>query len=714
MIRKTFFAFVLVIALPLGASEWYIKDPCCNLFDNLERVNWINEANCQIPVTYNHLLQGGYIQMPSTRVGAEGEIGFGYSHVPPYYNWNARVQLLDRLEITINYRIFRGVEDPLLSQFGFGWFSDKGANVKFVVLDPSWCNYCLPGIAIGANDFMGTKSFEGQYIVFTQIFPSYNLEVSLGLGPKRLTDLFGGALWMPFWRSKEWPYLRNLGFVAEWDPVRYHRDYHEPNPFGRVKNSYINWGLKYRLYDFLDFSFSRIRGDAWAASISGYYNFGKKQGFFPKYNDPPPFYSSPRIQSICLDPLEDQWTCDISAAFCEQGFEVLDICLSEDACENQTLRIKLINNTWSEECEVHRRITPLIATFVPESISHTIVTLEESVFAIQEYHFPTCFVRDYENRKICNYEYRLLTPYKNVDCIYANRYEQLYHQNKDAWNIWVLPRTNTFFGSSKGKFKYSLGVDVNVTGYLFNKVYYSVLIGKNIINDLKCLTGVDLLNPSQLPNVRTDTPLYLKNDGIIVDEMYAQINHNLGCGIYGQVTAGLFEPAYGGVAFETLYYPVGSRFAFGFEAAFMKKRQYTGIGFTNKIRQFDGFKKEYFGFKAFQGFFNFYYDFPVCNIDVHIKAGKFLADDYGARFEVAKSYPSGMRLFAWYTVTNGNDRLNGRTYYDKGVGVTMPMDYFLTFSNRKKLTYSMSAWLRDVGARAYTGDDLYWIIRDQR
>ncbi|MEX1013377.1 MAG: YjbH domain-containing protein [Waddliaceae bacterium] len=710
MIIRFFTTFALVCII--GVAELH-ADSCCNLFRDLELVNWVNESNREIPVTYNHLLQGGYIQMPSARVGCEGEIGFGYSHVPPYYNWNARVQILDRLEVTINYRIFRGVEDPLLSQFGFGWLSDKGANVKFVVLDPNFCGSCLPGIAIGANDFMGTKSFEGQYVVFTQVFPKYNLECSFGLGPKRLTDVFGGVIWMPFWNNPNWPLLNHLALVAEWDPVKYQLEHYEPNPFGRVKNSYFNWGAKYRLYDFLDFSFSRIRGDEWAASISGFYNFGKKQGFFPKYNDPLPFYGPPRLEPLCLDHSEE-WINDLSFAFCEQGFEVLDITLSEDHCGSQTLRIKLINTTWNEECEVHRRLTPLVVSFVPSNISHTVVTLEESGFAIQEYHFPMCFVRDYSNRNICNFQYRLLTPYKEVGCLYAESFERLYHQNKDAWNVYVLPRTNTFFGSARGKLKYSLGVDVNVTGYLFNKIYYSVLIGKNLINDLKCLTGVDILNPSQLPNVRTDTPLYLKNEGIIVDEMYAQMNHNLGCGIFGRVSAGLFETAYGGVAFETLYYPVGSRFAFGFEAAFMKKREYTGIGFTNKIRQFDGFKKEFFGFRAFQGFFNFYYDFPVCNIDFHIKAGKFLADDYGARFELAKYYPSGMRIFAWYTLTNGNDRLNGSTYYDKGVGVSIPMDYLLTYSSRKKLTYSMSAWLRDVGASAYTGESLYWTIRDQR
>lgn len=98
-----------------------------DLMRDLLVVDSINRSmNDTFPVTYNHLLQGGYLNMPSSQVGKTGELGIGYSYVSPYRNYNFRAQLFSNLELTANYRIFSGVDDPVLSKFGFGEFSDKG------------------------------------------------------------------------------------------------------------------------------------------------------------------------------------------------------------------------------------------------------------------------------------------------------------------------------------------------------------------------------------------------------------------------------------------------------------------------------------------------------------------------------------------------------------------------------------------------------------
>ena len=143
-------ALVFAMNLPQrGYSlEGPIDDAQCNLLNDLLIVDyWNRKINDRMPVTYNHLLHGGYFQMPSARMGAEGEIGAGFSWVPPYHNYNLRVQLTDRLEVSGNYRVFRGVEDPLLTPFGFGDLSDKGANFKLSLFQPEDSRYRLPGFA---------------------------------------------------------------------------------------------------------------------------------------------------------------------------------------------------------------------------------------------------------------------------------------------------------------------------------------------------------------------------------------------------------------------------------------------------------------------------------------------------------------------------------------------------------------------------------------
>src|SRR5690606_21048400 len=86
-----------------------------DLMRDLLVVDCINRSMCDtVPVKYNHLLQGGYLNMPSSRMGEAGELGLGYSYVSPYRNYNFRAQLFSHLELTANYRIFSGVDDPVL------------------------------------------------------------------------------------------------------------------------------------------------------------------------------------------------------------------------------------------------------------------------------------------------------------------------------------------------------------------------------------------------------------------------------------------------------------------------------------------------------------------------------------------------------------------------------------------------------------------------
>jgi len=44
----------------------------------------------------------------------------------------------------------------------------------------------------------------------------------------------------------------------------------------------------------------------------------------------------------------------------------------------------------------------------------------------------------------------------------------------------------------------------------------------------------------------------------------------------------------------------------------------------------------------------------------------------------------------------------------------MPLDIFMNRSSRTRIGYSMAAWLRDIDARAATGNRLYPTMYDER
>lgn len=684
-----------------------------NLMKDLLIVDyWNRQINDRLPVTYNHMLQGGYIQMPSARMGCEGEFGFGYAYVPPYRNWNLRMQVIDRLEITGNYRVFHGVEDPVLSPLGFGDFSDKGANFKLSLFSPEDSEYQLPGIAFGCEDFMGTKSFHARYVVLTQVLLKQNLEVSLGYGTHRIKGLFGGICWMPF-RQCDWP-VCGLSLVAEYDATPYRKESIELHPRGRVKNSPVNIGIKYRLWNQFDFSASYIRGAEFAFSASTYYNFGTTKGFIPKVDDPLPYTSPVNNEPLGIRRPEDALTKDLAFAFRDQGYELMEIRMGYKKCKGKILYLKVMNETFRLERDVRERLDHILAYLIPNNIAEVVVVMESEGFPVQEYRYNMELVRAYRDCQICAYELRLLTPLCEVNFRDQCESSLLYRWKRNWFNFELLPKTHTLFGTSRGKFKYSLGLHAAFNGFLSGDVYYSILLGYNFFTDFDKLRTHDILNPSQIINVRSDVMRYYKQKGITVDEAYLQKNWNMGKGWFSRAALGLFEEEYGGVTTEFLYYPVKSLWAIGVEGALLGKRTVKGVGFTNKVVQFHGITPTHRKFIGSQYFLNLYYDWRNAQLDFKIAAGQFLAKDFGARFEMSRYFTSGFRVTVWYTWTNGNDRINGQTYHDKGVYFSLPFDIFYTHSERSRWGYGMSAWLRDVGVQAYTGQHLYEMIRDQR
>lgn len=711
-------AAILLIILSLCSANF--ADTCNrssqeDLVNDLITVEKINQRLAErMPVLYNHLLQGGYWSMPSARMGQPGEISLGYASVPPYRLWNLRCQLLEHLELSGNYRIFRGIDDPILTPCGFGDFADKGANLKLSLLHPEDSDYSLPGFAIGLEDFIGTRAFKSGYIVFTQVFLDQDMELSLGYGKKRIRGWFGGLHWMPF-RRCSWKSLQSLAFAAEYDATAYKSHRREPHPKGRVKRTALNVGLKYRLWDYFDCSLSYIRGDKWAFSISGFYNFGTTQGFVPKFDDSLPYRAPVNIEPLGALRPELVLVQDLVYAFRGQGFEILESWLSFNDDGGKVLRLRIQNNVYNRECEVRTRLDHLAAYLMPSNLFEIIIGIDCEGMLIQEYHYSMSVLRSYASREIGPYELKVLSPL--CEASFPNHCTdwRLFKRADEIFCPDLLPKTYGCFGSSRGKFKYALGAQAVASGYLPGNFYYTTVLGCLPFQNIRDVKDVDLLNPSQLINVRTDVVRYYQQKGITLDEAYLQKAWNVGTAIYGRLSAGYLEVEYGGLAGELLYYPLKSSWAVGLEAALLKKRKFNSwLGFENKIRKLDGFKPTYRKFIGSQFFLNVYWEWAQARIDFRAKLGKFLANDWGIRYEVSRYFSSGLRVTLWYTRTNGHDKINGETYYDKGIAFTMPLDVFYTCCDRGVWGYGMSAWLRDVGVSAYTGQELYYLINDQR
>ncbi len=703
-----FISLLLLGLLPVG-SEASSSD----LMRDLLTVREIDKRqNDRMPVVYNHLSEGGYIVLPSARVGPDGSVTGTYASVPPYTIYGARLQYMQHLEIVGNYRVFNGVPDPVLSEFGFGDFSDKGANLKVVILAPEDTDYVVPGIAVGLQDFLGTKQFEGQYIVATHVLPKYNLEMSIGVGFGRIGGVYGGALWMPF-RGSENDYLQGLTLLVEADPTNYKDKTKEPHPDGRFKKSPINFGLQYRLWDTFDFAVSQVRGMELAYSLGASFPLGTTKGVFTKSKEDPIYTRPINNQRIGVGRPGEAMMHEVLLAFRDQHLTVLEGWMSTASEGKRLIWVRLVNDRYRHEREVRERISKAFSALTPSNIEEIRIVVDNGGLSVHEYRISSDALRRFRQGSIGIYELEILSPLHHPSD-QPTEGINLYTSSRTPIDWDLKPRTSTIFGSSRGKFKYAFGFDLGVEGYLPSDIYYRVVVGKTLISDLGAVNDVDMLNPSQIINVRSDSVRYQQNHGLIFDSAYLQKAWHIQDGWYARIAGGWFEQAYGGIGGEILYAPYDLDWAIGVEGAWLMKRKYKGLGFTDSYRKLIGFQPHFETFQPYQFFFNFYYRWPMANMHFKASVGRFLARDYGVRFEATRVFDSGFEVTLFGTRTSARDFVNGERYHDKGIFLSVPLDIFFENSSKDLWEYGLSAWLRDVAAVADTGHPLYTLLREER
>ncbi len=700
MFLRTSFAALVLFSLSAEEQGSLFKD--LELVDSIDR-----HLQDELPFFQNASMMGGYFNMPSARVAKEGVVSVGAARVHPYNNYGVGFQYFDRIELALNYRVFTGITEANFGHDGFGDDAERIGNAKLVFNLPDDGIPYFPQFAIGVEDFIGTKRFNSQYIVATEMWNKANVEATLGWGRGRLKGFFGGIAWSP-WRQTELLFLKNISLAAEYDGFDYKNHPHE-HPDGRKVSTRINAGVTYVLGETLQVSVNSLRGEEISAMGMLRYPIGTSKGFIPKTQEPLLYKSPVDTEPLGVIRPDTDFISELGFALGQQGLDLYRVYMTQDG----ELWVKVINNMYREEPIVRERIERVLAAITPSNVKRVTVMIESDGVLCQGYHFRTEDLYRYREGAITGFEMATLSPMSNSSYQPLGA-DPLYKRKKEVWLFTFRPRLQTFFGSSTGKIKYNVSLIATPQGYLFDDIYYEAQIGYSIKSSMQHLGDFDRLNPSQLPNVRTDSVKYFQSNTLSLEMAYLQKSWHLGRGWFYRLAGGYFEPAYGGGATELLYYSASANWAIGLEEATVWKRRYKGLGFTDQIRILKGVRATHEHFIGVQYFLNLYYTLKPWNVDCKVTAGQFLAKDRGAKFEINKWFKSGLQVSLWYTITNGHDHVNHHIYYDKGFAFYIPLDFFLRQSSPTYIGYAMSAWLRDIGAMADTGKTLYSTIRLER
>ena len=156
---------------------------------------------------------------------------------------------------------------------------------------------------------------------------------------------------------------------------------------------------------------------------------------------------------------------------------------------------------------------------------------------------------------------------------------------------------------------------------------------------------------------------------------------------------------FGGFGQEILYRPFDKAWAIGAETWLAKKRDYN---------QRFGFQE----YQTFTGFINGYYYSKNLGVQVHAKAGRFLAKDSGIKIDLSKIFTSGLRMGIFATITDISKEEFGEGSFDKGFYFFVPIESFFGAYSKGYTGFGLRPITRDGGADLNTQYSL-WNVTDQ-
>jgi len=220
-------------------------------------------------------------------------------------------------------------------------------------------------------------------------------------------------------------------------------------------------------------------------------------------------------------------------------------------------------------------------------------------------------------------------------------------------------------------------------------------VRKKIVGNRNTVTRV---SNSIMRHVRSDYGLYDKQGDPAIEYLTGEYFFRPGHNLYGRISVGYLEEMYGGLSSEILWKPVDSKFALGVEVNAVKQRAFNQLFGFQSYGVVTAHASAYWDIG--NGFFG--------QIDV----GRYLAGDYGATFTLDRVFDNGWKVGAYFTLTNVSAHTFGEGSFDKGLRLTIPLNWITGQPTTRRLTSVVQPLTRDGGARLEVRNRLYGLVED--
>jgi Exopolysaccharide biosynthesis protein YbjH len=667
----------------------------------------------------------GIIDMPSAAVVPDGWLSVTEGRFGPINRVTLSYQITPRLSGSFRYVSIDNWNDTVCppdcdGANAFETYLDRNFDLRYRVLDET---RTLPSITIGLQDFVGTGLSMAEYIVASKTLGE-RLRVTAGLGFGRLAshggrpgpfgdrppvDFGNGGLanvgqWFrgdmaPF-GGVEYRLSDKWTVKAEYSSDAYAREAGQRETFDW--KSPLNFGIEYQRNDHMRVGLYALHGSEVGFTLSYLLNpdqrpMGGMGGAAPSplkprlgYGGNAGLYSTSWLQDPAA---KARLIAALDERLQRDGLMVDSLGLSGDRAQ-----LRFRNPSYDASAQAVGRVARAMALALPASVEvFEIVPVAKGMAGAK----VTLRRSDLERLEFAPDAGALMLARTEIapagTAQLADWAPNEATQSRFTWSLgpWMQamlfnpnePLQVIFGAEARASYEFAPGIVVEgaLTQSLTGGFRDSIPSG----------------DPSPLPPVRSDSFAYYQNDGPALESLTASIYRQIGPSVYGKLTAGYLERAFGGVAAEVLYQPEGRKWALGAELAMVAQRDTNGgLGFGE------------YDYQTTTGHLSGYYELGN-GFEAQVDVGRYLAGDVGGTFTLMRTFENGWKIGAFATITNVSPEDFGEGSFDKGIRMEIPLSYFTNRPTRSVRDLALRPLGRDGGARLQVDDRLRDVLRGQ-
>ena len=617
-------------------------------------------------------------------------------------------QIAPRVTGTFRYSSITDYDGPGKTRY------DRSFDINVLLMEESgvW-----PAISAGLRDFGGTGIYSSEYLVATKHFGD-KLAVTGGLGWGRLathgafdnplsviSDYFDtrgsgpssinevGRLEADQWfrgdaalfGGVEYRFNDRFSLRAEYSSDAYVK---ESGSAGFVQNTPINVALSYQAKN--------------GANISAYALHGAELGVmatFPLHPERPkvpsgreaapvPIMATPQRSDLGWDSSSTSTSSGetaLAAAFAAEGLVLEGLTVSGDVAT-----VRMSNQRFGALPQALGRASRLLANMMPAEVGTFRLVVTEKGMPIS--------TTTIKRRDLVALEHDLDGSWRmfaRADIADAVGTTVPASRAYPKMSFGLKPYIQPSLFDPDSPLRADLGVEATAAYTPFSGVILSGAVRQPVVGNLDSITR---LSNSKIRHVRSDSGLYATQADTEIKHLTAEYFFRPGRNLYGRLTAGYLETMYGGVSGELLWYPTDSRLALGAEVNYVKQRDFDQL----------------FGFQEYEvatGHLSAYYDFGGGYLG-QIDAGRYLAKDWGATLSLDREFDNGFKIGAYFTITDIPFNDFGEGSFDKGVRLTIPVNWLTGEPSKEGVSMTIQPVTRDGGARLFVRNRLYGVTRD--